>query len=210
MEVLFMFLNSIKPKTKEAFQIISMIDSGSAHNIVWEITHRREDDLDRDWLFRVEKDPSELNILSTVPIEPMHSNHWDVAITDYPQSIPSNGEIVNFRLSVNAQKTYTKLKRKLNLVEYYGRQGIKKSLNDMITEWMKDREQMFGFSLKSLSSLTYSRSSFYHNIHQRITAGIFHISGMLCVIDSESYIKTIRNGIGGQRSFGCGLLMEDK
>lgn len=205
-----MLLNSITPKTEDALQIISMIDAGSAHNIVWEITHRNERNVERDWLFKIEKHPAKLIILSSSPIVAMNPKHWETATTDYPLSRPSKGKKIPFRLVVNARKNSTSYGRKFDLVEYYSRNGIEKSLQDMISEWMKDRESRFGFSIKSLSSVEYSRSSFLHTDTDKITTGAFSLRGTLQVTDPNNYIQTLHCGIGDQRSFGCGLLLEEK
>lgn len=182
-----------------------MVNAGSAHHLIWEITHRNRE-ADRDWLFNIPPDLSSLSILSAGPIFALSPKNWDIITTDYPTGLVV-GDIRKFRLQTNALKSITGHNRKFDLVEYYDRRGIQKSHDEMIKEWLTDRQSKFGFSLNSIENTTFSRTIFWHDADQRINAGVFSIQGTLMITNTEDLSKAICTGIGSKRSFGFGLLL---
>jgi len=77
-------------------------------------------------------------------------------------------------------------------------------------KWLLDRMETFGFFVDSSQILVegYTRMQFRKSGREKpIKLGVLDYSGVLTVGDTEKFNRSLFNGIGHAKGFGCGLLL---
>jgi hypothetical protein len=101
-----------------------------------------------------------------------------------------------YRLSVLVNAVKTSYKKRIPLCGY-----------QQIVDWLKEREESFGF--KFISDIEVGSTVKYtahKQGHKTITIGATPVSGLIEVTDQELFTKTLHKGIGKAKSFGFGML----
>ena len=198
------------------------------HKFIWDLfPHDKE--ATRDFLYRrfdTEGFQQFFVLSERRPLERLDA--WEIEIKPYEPKIEI-GRRLHFSLRANPVVTKmpegtTSKKRKredvfmdalarnreLPETERASRQDV---LNESASSWLVGRAEPNGFSVSRDSVLVEGYQRF--EIHKRkdsnkIQMGVVDYSGILTVTNTGLFYKTLNQGLGKSRAFGCGLLMIKK
>ena len=189
----------------------------ASHQAVWKLFAGQMDR--RDFLFHPFRSDQAYGfyILSHVP--PSQPDGWSVQTKDYAPEF-SNGQRLMFRLRLNAVVSRS---------EAPGQRGTRHSIftdarknnkdstdspeefrKAVVAEWLGQREDRLGFRTGSENLIVGPDE----RIETRKKSGsapiVFHaaeVSGLLIVLEANTFLTTVLNGVGRAKSFGCGLML---
>lgn len=115
------------------------------------------------------------------------------------------GLILNFRLTANPVWKRPGLKNPIPLREEYPQEYILKYKLDKppptVIDWIsRKRSNDLGFEIISCST------SFPTFSNQKVKISYCTYNGQLRLTDRSSFVKTLKEGIGKEKAYGCGLL----
>ena len=73
--------------------------------------------------------------------------------------------------------------------------------------WLKPRAMTAGFQVEQVRIDGYRRHQLYKRGRAPIVFSTLDFEGILTVIEPTEFCRTLMNGIGPAKSFGCGLLL---
>ena len=189
----------------------------SSHRLIWTLfgdTAERE----RDFLWR-EHAPGVFYVLSDRPPRDLHGLFRIEPPREFSVAL-SPGDRLSFEVRVNATvsrggKPGVRGKRcdvvmdAIYAVRGEGRADARRAeVSRVASEWMQRQGLSAGFALEALEVLGYSAIR-----HPRkrgdadATMGVLDLRGSLTVRAPESFLRSLRSGIGRSRAFGCGLML---
>ncbi len=204
-------------------------DAYQMHKVIWNLFGDNPD-RKRDFLYRYEPVkgwPTFYTVSSREPNDP--GGLWDILSKQYTPKI-SGGERFAFTLRVNPirnkrdendrhhrhdvvmdAKTHLRFKE----LPEDQRPRIAALVQEAGTAWLKSRESEFGFLIEEDKEKPKVRADCYvqHKLFKDkgpkpITFSTLDLNGFLTVVNPERFIeKSLFQGIGPAKGFGCGLMM---
>lgn len=201
---------------------------GEEHKFIWDL-FPHDKDAERDFLFRRfdADDFQQFFVLSKRrPVESL--DRWEIACKPYEPKLEV-GTRLYFNLRANPVVTKmpegtTSKKRKREdvfmdalaknrAVPEADRASREEVLNTSATSWLANRAEQNGFSVSRESVLVEGYQRFEiakRKNNNKIQIGVVDFSGMLTVTNVGLFYKTLNQGLGKSRAFGCGLMMIKK
>ncbi len=192
-----------------------------AHELVWKL-FSDEPDRERDFVFRWEVRPGHLPELLVVSKRPPRD---DDGLFDRLQSKTydpkvSRGDVLAFRTRVNpVVKTRDEEgKQKVHDVVMNAKHAARSDdsppdrqelVQSSVREWLATRAEPAGFDTGGeVLAESYQRHEFRKRKGGRkVVIATVDIDGLLTVRDPERFRRTLFEGLGPSKAFGCGLLM---
>jgi CRISPR system Cascade subunit CasE len=224
-----MFLSRVR---RQDVRIIShaaedplMTDLYEEHKFIWELFPRNTE-IKRDFLYR--RVDERLGPLFYVLSRRKPTNQPEGWVIDTKKFEPiiKAGDMFQFSLRVNpvvTRKPEGNLSKKRKRDDIYmdalakykdspdiPRPSNTQILSESVYEWLDKRSEACGFSLLKASVLVegYQRAELQKSTKKdSIQFGVVDLSGRLTVTNAELFYKTLNQGIGKARAFGCGLLL---
>ncbi|NCB97008.1 MAG: type I-E CRISPR-associated protein Cas6/Cse3/CasE [Bacteroidia bacterium] len=207
---------------------LSVGNIGEEHKFIWQL-FPHDKDADRDFLYRrFDTDAfQQFFVLSSrKPLENLPT--WEIDAKLYEPKIKV-GNHYHFNLRVNPVVTKMPMgtdskKRKRDDV-YMDALAKNKAapetervskaeiLQNSAMQWLLERAESNGFSVSRDTVLVEGYQRFEMNSRkdkQRIQIGVIDYSGSLTVSNVGLFYRTLNQGLGKSRAFGCGLLMIKK
>ena len=229
-----MYFSRIRVKRgPELFQFAKSGSGGSpyaAHQLLWK-AFPKDAEADRDFLFRQEDHDGMPCFFVVSRRRPTNHGLFEIETKDYEPQI-SAGQLLAFSLKANpvvARKTEgKKYSAKHDVWMDAKREAKEQGLSKENTlqhcetrakEWLISRAESLGFRIVSTeledgttgSQLKIDRY-FQHEFYRRgkgrpIRFSSICYDGALQVEDVDKFLRTLYEGVGRSRSFGCGLML---
>ena len=88
------------------------------------------------------------------------------------------------------------------------RSSLRMMLADEIaTDWLTAQGVRSGFGLERVKVEDYSVRRLSGRGKRRVTFGMLDLRGVLSVKEPDTFLETLRTGLGRARAFGCGLML---
>ena len=199
------------------------------HKLVWNLfsdgPNRR-----RDFLYRFEKVkrlPTFYTVSERKPVDT--SSVWNIKTKSYEPKI-SRGDRLSFTIRINPIRSkrdengrqhrhdlVMEAKKQMSFKEMLQdeRPYVATIVQDAGLAWIKAREKEHGFFVEGNKDKPEVRADGYrqHKLFkgkrtQPVTFSTLDCNGLLTVTDPDTFVKkTLFNGIGPAKAFGCGLMM---
>ena len=196
----------------------------SAHQLLWK-AFPKDAAATRDFLFRQENRGGLPCFYVVSSRHPTNQDLFEIETKDYTPQI-REGQRLAFSLRANpvvarkaeGQKRSAKhdvwmdAKREAQGLELAGRELIA-HCESRTKQWLVSRAESLGFSLSEqfLSVDGYLQHQFYRRKGDRaIRFSSIDFKGILNVSDPERFLRSLFEGVGRSRSFGCGLMLVRK
>jgi CRISPR system Cascade subunit CasE len=189
------------------------------HQVLWELFNNNPD-AERDFIYRYEpvrNTPAYYIVSKRKPID--SSGLWNIQVKDYSPVI-KEGQCFSFILRVNPVKTkegkrhdivmHEKHKmdyKNLNKKERLSQQALVEKVG---YEWLASRALQSGFSINDTAvgiDAYQPHTSGRKKGKKEIRYSTMDFQGTLEVVNVEAFEKTLMEGIGKAKAFGCGLLL---
>lgn len=202
----------------------------ASHQLLWKFFDK-EFGAKRDFLFRQELNQYGIKFFVVSVDRPKTiSTSWKVETKDYQPQI-KQGEILEFSLRANPVVALRQEGKKNSVhhdvlvhakteakAEKLESGEINKRIETASLEWLKNRAERLGFQLLEgdaspkpfLMEGYFQHSFFKKNQSKPIKFSSLDYEGALQVTDPELFKKTLFEGVGRSKSFGCGLMMVRK
>ena len=177
----------------------------------------------RDFLFRRD-DARGRPLFYTVSSRPPSRTEgiWDVEAKEYRPRI-INGEVLSFLLRANPVRSRRDAARRqlrhdviMDARKIHEAQGASTGTPipraDIVQEaasgWLAERAGGSGFHLLDVRADGYMQHRFWkRGAAHPISISTVEFTGTLRVLEAETFVQTLFNGIGHSKGFGCGLLL---
>ena len=193
----------------------------AAHQLLWK-AFPKDAEATRDFLFRQENRGGLPCFYVVSGRRPRNYDLFEIETKDYAPRIRS-GQRLAFSLTANpvvARKVEGKkrsakhdvwmdAKREAKGMELAGRELIA-HCESRTKQWLVSRAESLGFALSEqlLSVDGYFQHQFYRRKGDRaIRFSSIDFKGILDVGDPDRFLRTLFEGVGRSRSFGCGLML---
>jgi len=198
------------------------------HKFIWGL-FPFDKEAERDFLYRrldAEGFQQFFVVSNRKPLESLNS--WEIAIKSYKPKIVI-GTQLHFNLRVNPVVTkmpegpgskkrkredvYMDALAKNKTVPEAERSTNAEILQACAFQWLSERSEQNGFAVSKGSVIVEGYQRFEITTKKdtnKITMGVIDYSGILTVTDSGLFNRTLCQGLGKSKSFGCGLMMIKK
>lgn len=95
--------------------------------------------------------------------------------------------------------------KKYDLILHERKKGIRKSNEEILLDWFDRRKEKLGFKLNKFRIIKREEQYFYKKTLCKYFE--YEIEGILTIEDLKTFKKSLQNGIGDKRAFGCGMLL---
>ncbi|MEO0249163.1 MAG: type I-E CRISPR-associated protein Cas6/Cse3/CasE [candidate division WOR-3 bacterium] len=209
---------SLREDARASFKFWSVFrDPYQIHKSLWNLFGDHPD-RERDFLYHVAEVKSQPLVYAVSARLPVGEHPiWRVETKPYEPQIAA-GMRLGFLLRVNPVRTRNG-KRHDVVMEAKHRlkaQGIAKSdfpleaaiVQDAVEEWLRAREDKAGFHTVVARADGYRQHQFFKAREQLLVRfSTVDLTGVIEVIDTEAFRKTLFRGFGPAKSFGCGLML---
>lgn len=204
-------------RSKEFYNVFK--EQYSIHKLIWKIFSDSKD-RKRDYIYLVKDN---MTIYTISYREPVGINSiWDIETKLYNPKI-ERGMYLEFMLKVNPvvsrKITGKQVSSRHDVImdEIYRQRDLpeKTARIDLVeqegTRWLKERAVKNGFSIldKDIRIDGYRQERFFKE-NKKIQISTIEISGILKVEVKETFLKTLYNGLGSAKGFGCGMMLIKK
>lgn len=193
------------------------------HKLIWRM-YADHKDRKRDFVYRQDQmsdgRPSFYVVSKRKPEDP--DDIWLLETKDYQPAI-RQGDMLRFSVRVNpvVSRSDNKIakrhdvvmdrKRKLGWKELSieNKPGLQEVIYQAGLEWLQKRAPSHGFEIlpDHLRIEGYATHKFFKSPGTSVTISTLDFQGVMQVTDPEKLIRTLFDGIGPAKGFGCGLLM---
>lgn len=202
---------------------ILRLDAYGLHQLVWKLAGRN-DNQKRDFIYRADNDSDGLPILTIVSEQPLNTGDdvWNITTKHYSPVI-RNGERLAFTLRCNPVKAEynadnVELKRRGNRIDIMGSahrsdmaNGIRRPRRILHLEesysWLDRRGGQNGFMIVADSLVVDNYSVDDHPKDKTKKLSMLDVSGMLQVLDGQTFTSMLLSGLGHAKAWGCGLML---
>lgn len=198
------------------------------HKFIWGL-FPFDKEAERDFLYRrfdAEGFQQFFVVSQRKPLESLHA--WEVAIKSYEPKIDI-GTQLHFNLRVNPVVTkmpegpgskkrkredvYMDALAKSKTVPEAERSTNAEILQECAFQWLSERSEQNGFAVSQDSVIVEGYQRFEITTkkdNHKIQMGVIDYNGVLTVTDFGLFRRTLYQGLGKSKSFGCGLMMIKK
>lgn len=199
----------------------SLSNPDGEHKVLWEF-FGGDPDRDRDFIYRrllEARLPTFLTISERRPNNPDRES-WMLDVKPFEPNL-SQGMTLQFSLRANA--TIKKDSSYHDVVMNYKHElehekGIPREewpAESVIEyeaglEWLKKRDSKNGFrinedafQIQRHETIRFEKKESGRTVH----LGVLDMTGLLKVLNVESFLETLRNGLGRSKTYGCGLML---
>jgi len=227
-----MYFSRIRRPTSNALSEGSLpIQAGNIyeeHKFIWGL-FPFDKEAERDFLYRrfdVEGFQQFFVISKRKPLESLHS--WEISIKSYEPKIDIGAQL-HFNLRVNPVVTkmpegpdskkrkredvYMDALAKNKAVPEAEKSTNAEILQECALQWLSERSEQNGFAVSQDSVIVEGYQRFEINTKKdsnKIKMGVIDYSGILTVTNFSLFSRTLYQGLGKSKSFGCGLMMIKK
>lgn len=181
----------------------SLSEGYSRHQLIWRLF--ADDQVQRrDFLFRAIEggDLPGYYLVSARPPED-DQGLWRVQSKAYAPRLQA-GESLIFSLRANA--VVTRQGRRHDVVMDAKREG-NGSIQEVGAAWLEERAGRLGFQVNQVVVDGYLAHCYHPRGQREIRFSTLDFDGWLTVTDPRSFTRTLFQGIGPAKGFGCGLLL---
>lgn len=199
-------------------------DVYSLHEKIWALVSRNENQK-RDFLYRVEYDAYQniKHIYLLVPNQISSQKNIKIAVSPKYQPKLETGECLYFKLRANPiikrkengkAKEYgiimdAKYQFKKNGQNYQEQFSLDELIHDVGMKWLIRKGEQHGFLVKQFevrinNDCEYSVKPPGKKV---FTLRTLDFEGKLKIVDADRFKKSLFNGIGSAKAFGCGMMM---
>lgn len=189
---------------------------GKTHHLIWALFPNLEGK--RPFLYRMTGSSVREPILIYSADEPKDTHGiWSI---ETPRSIPSfaAGDQVRFNVRVNAtvKRRVNGKSRRCDIVMDARYAGDKRDWDEIassvVPPWAAGQFEKMGFQVtpEAMTVDNYTRHRFAHEGGDTVTLRTVDIAGIGTITDAEAFSSGLLTGIGGGRSYGCGLMLVRK
>ncbi|MCG2777812.1 MAG: type I-E CRISPR-associated protein Cas6/Cse3/CasE [Desulfobacterales bacterium] len=194
------------------------------HKKIWELVSRNENQK-RDFLYRVEYDAYQniKHIYLLAPNQIASHNNLKIAVSPRYQPQIETGEYLYFKLRANPiikrkengkAKEYSlvmdaKHQFKKNGQNYQEQFSLDELIHDVGMKWLIRKGEQHGFSVKQFEVKTNNDCEYSIKLPGKkvFTLRTLDFEGKLKIVDADRFKKSLFNGIGSAKAFGCGMMM---
>jgi len=196
-------------------------DSYQIHSLVWDL-FGDDPEQKRDFLFRTQENGSLPEFLVVSEREPVNQHAvWDIVTKEYLPRL-MKGQRLSFILRANPvvkRKDESGKQSKHDVVMDYkirlrNEENVSASLVEIVQNagfvWLSTRAEEYGFLVKEGEIIAdgYRQHSFRKRKGSNVIRfSTLEFSGLLEVLDADMFLKTLYNGIGSGKGFGCGMML---
>ena len=196
-------------------------DSYQIHSLVWDL-FGDDPEQKRDFLFRTQENGSLPEFLVVSEREPVNQHAvWDIVTKEYLPRL-MKGQRLSFILRANPvvkRKDESGKQSKHDVVMDYkirlrNEENVSASLVEIVQNagfvWLSTRAEEYGFLVKEGEIIAdgYRQHSFRKRKGSNVIQfSTLEFSGLLEVLDADMFLKTLYNGIGSGKGFGCGMML---
>ncbi len=197
------------------------------HKKIWELVSRNENQK-RDFLYRVEYDAYQniKHIYLLAPNQISSQKSIKIAVSPRYQPQLETGEFLFFKLRANPiikrkengkAKEYSlvmdaKHQFKKNGQNYQEQFSLDELIHDVGMKWLIRKGEQHGFSVKQFEVRTNNDCEYSVKLPGKkvFTLRTLDFEGKLKIVDADQFKKSLFNGIGSAKAFGCGMMMVKK
>lgn len=194
------------------------------HKKIWELVSRNENQK-RNFLYRVEYDAYQniKHIYLLAPHQIASRNNLKIAVSPRYQPQIETGECLYFKLRANPiikRKENGKAKEyglvmdakhqfKKNGQNYLDQFSMDELISDVGIKWLGRKGEQHGFSVKQVDVKIDNDSEYSVSPpgKQAFTLRTLDFEGKLKIVNADRFKKSLFNGIGSAKAFGCGLML---
>lgn len=194
------------------------------HKKIWELVSRNENQK-RDFLYRVEYDAYQniKHIYLLAPNQISSQKNIKIAVSPRYQPQLETGEFLFFKLRANPiikrkengkAKEYSlvmdaKHQFKKNGQNYQEQFSLDELIHDVGMKWLIRKGEQHGFSVKQFEVRTNNDCEYSVKFPGKkvFTLRTLDFEGKLKIVDADRFKKSLFNGIGSAKAFGCGLML---
>ncbi len=192
----------------------------AGHQLLWKV-FPKDAEAERDFLFRQENREGMPCFFVVSERRPTNDELFQIETKDYSPQLEV-GQRLAFSLTANpviARKTDGKrysvkhdvwmdAKREAKIMGLPDEERIA-HCEDRTRQWLVTRAEPLGFSIEDqqISVDGYFQHQFYRRKGRPIRFSSINYDGILMVTDPERLLRTLFEGIGRSRAFGCGLML---
>ena len=192
----------------------------AAHQLLWK-AFPKDADAKRDFLFRQENREGLPCFFVVSERRPISDELFQIETKDYAPQLEV-GQRLAFSLRANpvvARKTDGK-KYSVKHDVWMDAKGEAKNMGlddekraahceDRVRQWLITRAEPLGFSIEDQQIHVdgYFQHQFYRRKGRPIRFSSINYDGILTVVNPERLLRTLFEGIGRSRAFGCGLML---
>lgn len=186
------------------------------HQMIW-MAFSDNQDRKRDFLYRIEHSDKPPVVYAVSERSPFQSTRfWSIETKKYQPQI-FIGLQLGFQLRANptfkreGKRHDVVMDNKINIKKEAGNKSNTRISEIMYTagqEWLTSKSIKNGFQVCQLRVDGYRQHRLYkNNGRQEIKYSTIDFTGILTVVDKELFLKSLFQGVGPAKGFGCGLLM---
>lgn len=196
------------------------------HEMIWQLFADHAE-RKRDFLYRADLSGSESVIYLVSTRKPEYEgNVWEIISKTY-NPVLQEGEYLSFLLRVNPVVTKTEpdperkrirhrhdvvmdAKRRLVEANSFSPMNMADLVQQESVRWLSQRGERMGFAVVQgrVTARGYRRMEFSQGRKKNnISISVVDLEGILKVIDPNLFLKTLGEGVGPAKGFGCGLMM---
>ena len=194
------------------------------HKKIWELASRNENQK-RDFLYRVEYDAYQniKHIYLLAPNQISSQKNIKIAVSPRYQPQLETGEFLFFKLRANPiikrkengkAKEYSlvmdaKHQFKKNGQNYQEQFSLDELIHDVGMKWLIRKGEQHGFSVKQFEIRTNNDCEYSVKLPGKKVFKLrtLDFEGKLKIVDADRFKKSLFNGIGSAKAFGCGMMM---
>lgn len=194
------------------------------HKKIWELVSRNENQK-RDFLYRVEYDAYQniKHIYLLAPNQISSQKNIKIAVSPRYQPQLETGEFLFFKLRANPiikrkengkAKEYSlvmdaKHQFKKNGQNYQEQFSLDELIHDVGMKWLIRKGEQHGFSVKQFEIRTNNDCEYSVKLPGKKVFKLrtLDFEGKLKIVDADRFKKSLFNGIGSAKAFGCGMMM---
>jgi len=181
------------------------------HRLLWQL-YPQDQNAKRDFLFRLNMDIHGSEVLVLSEREP-HEASWCKSF-EKKKFAPHlhNDQLLGFKIRVNPIVRGKKDHKRHDAIMHYKKLNQvmrhQEAVHDATQQWMKMRLEKNGATLLSegFRADSYSRQALTDG-KRWLRFSTVDVSGNLQVVDPACFMQSLSSGLGGSRSFGCGLML---
>jgi len=184
------------------------------HQAIWDLFSDGPD-RKRDFIYRLEN-IGKLPLIYAVSNRKPANSLWSIETKEYDPKIPC-GARLGFILRGNP--TVKREGKRHDVIMDYKKHRSNKPQNTSNSEsvqnigrkWIESRSEKYGFHIEQVRVDGYRQNSFVKkNSVTEIRYSTLDFNGIVSIIHSGLFQKTLFNGIGAEKGFGCGLMLVKK
>ena len=180
------------------------------HKLVWSLFQFQPYYKDRKFIFSFFE--RNIFIVSEEKPTPLKNSDLKIETKNYDMNFV-NGKILSFDIKINAQ--ITRNHKKLPIMTAYANdlreKGKTYTLNEVaeksVKDWFSNHENSLGFRILEFTVVSFYNHKFKKNDGKKVTYNTIDLKGILQINHPGLFLKSLYQGIGKSRAFGCGMLL---